>query len=145
MLIVLEGCDGTGKTTLANFLAKVLDAQVVHCTSTTPNDYDFFDDIISAAVTENVIADRFCYGQFVYQTESERRLTKAEMHRLEARMLQANTKVILVKASRRAVEARLHSRHEITLLPVQDILDGFERVLGESILQVIHYNTDKEE
>ena len=60
-------------------------------------------------------------------------------------MLQANTKVILVKASQRTVEARLHSRHEVTQLPVQEILDGFERVLGESLLQVIHYNTDKEE
>ena len=145
MLIVLEGCDGTGKTTLANFLAKVLDAQVVHCTSTTPNDYDFFESIIFTAVTENVIADRFCHGQFVYQAESERRLTKDELHRLEVHMLQANTKVILVKASQRTVEARLHSRHEVTQLPVQEILDGFERVLGESLLQVIHYNTDKEE
>lgn len=141
MLIVLEGCDGTGKTTLAKFLSRVLKADIVHCTKDTPNDYDFFYQIISAAITENIIADRFCYGQFVYQKESDRKLTKKLLHRLEADMLKANAKLIFVTAPKHLIEARLAARCEITDIPVEKIVNRFEDLMKESILPVIRYDT----
>ena len=40
MLFVLEGCDGSGKTTVAKHLKNILPAaEIVHCTTDTPNDY----------------------------------------------------------------------------------------------------------
>ena len=141
MLVVLEGCDGAGKSTLAEFLAKLLNADIVHCTAETPNDYEFFDSIISAAITKNIIADRFCYGQFVYQEKEDRRLSKADLRILETRMLEADGKVILVTAPEDVILARLASRGEITHMPVKDILSRFEKVMSKSILPVMRYDT----
>lgn len=141
MLVVLEGCDGTGKSTFAEFLAKLLNADIVHCTAETPNDYEFFDNIISAAITKNIIADRFCYGQFVYQEKEDRRLSKADLRVLETRMLEADGKVILVTAPEDVIIARLASRGEVTHMPVKDILSRFEKVMSKSILPVMHYDT----
>lgn len=141
MLVVLEGCDGAGKSTLAEFLAKLLNADIVHCTAETPNDYEFFDNIISAAITKNIIADRFCYGQFVYQEKEDRRLSKADLRILETRMLEADGKVILVTAPEDVILARLASRGEITHMPVKDILSRFEKVMSKSILPVMRYDT----
>lgn len=142
MLVVLEGCDGTGKTTLAKFLSKLLNADIIHCTAETPNDYDFFDGIISAAMTRNIIADRFCYGQFVYQKEEERHITREELHRLETRMLDADGKVVLVTATEELVMRRLAARGETTHIKVPELLTRFEWLMEESILPVIRYDAN---
>ena len=141
MLVVLEGCDGAGKSTLAEFLAKLLNADIVHCTAETPNDYYFFYNIIEVAKTRNIIADRFCYGQFVYQEKDERKLSKSALRMLETRMLEANSKVILVTAPEDIIIARLASRGEITHMPVKDILIRFDKVMSKSILPVMHFDT----
>lgn len=141
MLVVLEGCDGAGKSTLAEFLAKLLNADIVHCTAETPNNYGFFYNIINIAKTKNIIADRFCYGQFVYQEKEDRRLSKADLRVLETHMLEADGKVILVTAPEDVIIARLASRGEITHMPVKDILSRFDKVMSKSILPVMRYDT----
>ena len=83
MLIILEGCDGTGKTTLANMLKPLLGAEIVHCTTQTPNTYGFFNNIIYAAQKKHIIVDRFCYSQFVYQEEEDRPLALHEIYPLD--------------------------------------------------------------
>lgn len=141
MLIVLEGCDGTGKTTLAKFLAQVLNAEIVHCTSKTPNTFEFFNSIIAASKRRNIIADRFCYGQFVYQEPHERKLSEHNLKVLETCMLQAGVKVILVTAPQATVQARLDARGETIPLGIKTVLERFEAVMGESLLPVIKYTT----
>lgn len=133
MLIVLEGCDGVGKTTIARNLAKVLDARIIHCTAKTPNDYKFFKSIIDASRYQNIIADRFCYGQFVYQNEKERALTHAELTQLELDMAEAGAKVIHVHAPVQEVESRLRYRQEKTELSVEEIMDRFIDVFEHSL------------
>lgn len=133
MLIVLEGCDGVGKTTIARNLALLLNARIVHCTAQTPNDYKFFKSIIDASKYQNIIADRFCYGQFVYQSEEERHLTQDELTQLELDMIDAGAKVIHVHAPSHEVERRLRYRNEKTELPVSEIMDGFISVFEHSL------------
>ena len=135
MLIVLEGCDGSGKSTLAQDLAKILDAEVIHCSAKTPNDKEFFESIIDSSRYRNIIADRFCYGQFVYQKEDERPLGDIhDLNRLELKMLDAGAKVILVVAPNDIIENRLAVRCEkcingLTVSEIQqrfiDVLDNF--------------------
>lgn len=126
MLFVLEGCDGSGKTTVAKNLKNILpDAEIVHCTTDTPNDYNFFMGLIEAADSRNIIADRFCYGQFVYQNPEERNLSVPALTELETEMLAHAVRVIHVIAPVDEIEDRLAFRGEKTTLPVREICDRY--------------------
>ena len=152
MLYILEGCDGTGKTTLANKLKRLLDAEIIHCTAMTPNDMEFFISIAKAAADKNIIADRFCYGQFIYQQEEERRLQSrtrdsiASLGLLEARMLEYGVKAIYVYASPDEIKERLSIRDETIIngLSVEEVLDRYEALKKISILPWIDWNTGGE-
>lgn len=133
MLVVLEGCDGVGKSTIARNLAKILNARIVHCTTSTPNNYKFFKDIIDASRTQNIIADRFCYGQFVYQRPNERNLTWEQLTQLELDMIDAGAKVIHVTAGVDEVKNRLALRRETTVIPVEQIIDRYIDLFEHSL------------
>lgn len=147
MLVILEGCDGSGKSTLARSLAKILNAEIIHCTSRTPNDKEFFEGIIEASKFKNIIADRFCYGQFVYQKKEDRPLGgHKDLNRLETKLLAAGAKVLFVGAPVEELEERLAARGEklINGLKVGEVVDKFDElfkshsILGDS---VIYWNT----
>ena len=136
MLIVLEGCDGTGKTTIANNLKAVMpNAKIIHCTTQTPNDFDFFESIILAAKTSDIIADRFCYGQFVYQSPEERHLTKDQLRKLEIRMLETDAKIIHVVAPVPTIKERLSWRGEETSIPVGDICERYHNLFESTLIK----------
>jgi thymidylate kinase len=141
MLIVLEGADGVGKSTIAKRLARILNARIIHCTKDTPNDLAYFRSILYASEEQHIIADRFCYGQFVYQSEEERKLTQDELYRLEADMLNMGAKVIYVTASEKTIEARLNKRNEIPMYPVKELLERFDTVMKQSTLQIEIWRT----
>lgn len=142
MLIMLEGCDATGKTTIANMLQLVMpDAQVVHCTADTPNDFEFFDTLIDIGQSRNIILDRGMYGQFVYQNWNERNLSMAQLTKLELRMLETGAKLLYICASKSKIEERLKLRGEETPLAVEEILQRFDEVLKKSILPVYYIET----
>ena len=147
MLIVLEGCDGTGKTTLANNIAKVIGGSVIHCTRETPNNYDFFEDIILAAEECNIVADRFMYGQFVYQTAGERIakgwLRDADKAKLEVLMLKQGVKVFHVTAPLKDIEQRLTERGETTHETVGRIVMNFATLFADSLLPIGVIDTTK--
>lgn len=126
MLVVLEGCDGAGKTTVAKQLQAILpDAEIIHCTTSTPNNYGFFKDIIEASKNRNIIADRFCYGQFVYQDPNDRQLSDEILKTLEIRMIEAGARIIHVTAPVEDIKHRLTLRGEKTEVPVEEICDRY--------------------
>ena len=153
MLYILEGCDGAGKSTLATQLQKLLDAEVIHCSQMTPNDLDFFSSIAQAAREKNIIADRFCYGQFIYQEELDRPLADRNgdslhnLHELEAQMLDCGVKVVYVTAPADVLRERLELRGErlINKLDVETILARYKALERMSILPWIEWNTGGEE
>lgn len=63
MRVILEGADGTGKTTLAKILAYKYDLDICHCTQYDPADYDFYRQSIRK---NNVIWDRHTVGELIY-------------------------------------------------------------------------------
>lgn len=150
MLIVLEGCDGVGKTTIAKSLALLLDAEIVHCSSKTKNDFRFFFGLIEASKNRNIIADRFCYGQFVYQKSEDRPLRDYHtLNTLETELLKNGAKVVYVQAPPEEIKGRLSSRGEVLIngLTVEAVCDRFETLFKEhSILgdSVIVWNTGGE-
>ena len=63
MKIVIEGCDGTGKTSVAKILAEKYGCDIVHMTGNDPRDYQFYYQSLRK---EQVVYDRNVLGEFVY-------------------------------------------------------------------------------
>lgn len=63
MRIIIEGCDGTGKTSVAKILAEKYGCDLVHMTGDDPKDRDFYFQSIRK---ENVVYDRNVIGEMVY-------------------------------------------------------------------------------
>lgn len=63
MKIIIEGCDGTGKSTLAKILADRYGLDICHCTQDDPGDYEFYRQTLRK---ENVIWDRHTIGELIY-------------------------------------------------------------------------------
>lgn len=147
MLIILEGCDGAGKSTVAKKLAKILNARIIHCNAKSNNDYEFFSNIINASYTENIIADRFMYGQFVYQKPEDRHLTEQDLYRLETQVLSAKGAVINVTANQETIKDRLGLRGETIIngLTVKEVCNAYKILFKNSILPVQEWCTTEEE
>lgn len=157
MLVILEGCDGAGKTALANLLKPILGAEIVHCTAQTPNTFEFFDALIYSAREKNIIVDRFCYSQFVYQEEEDRPMALYKpndcwgdkdryvedsweaLGRLEMNMLQADVRLIYVTADAKTIYERLRERGETA--EVYTILQGYDDLWKRTLIQPIRYVT----
>ena len=136
MLIVLEGCDGSGKTTIANNLKAIMpNAEIIHCTTETPNDFEFFKTLILASQNRDIIADRFCYGQFVYQKPEERKLTPEQLYALEVGMISAGAKVIHVTAPVKTILNRLSWRDEKTMHPVSEITSNYITLFENTLIK----------
>lgn len=157
MLIALEGCDATGKTTLAKLLAKLYNAEIVHCTTETPNTVEFFESLIYAAEHRNIICDRFCYGQFVYQDEGDRPLAMHKLYplneheryvesswealrELEMSMLRRDVKVIYTWANPNTIADRMIARGE-NPKDVGRILKGYEDLWSRTLIQPVVFKT----
>lgn len=151
MLIILEGCDGAGKTTLAKLLQNTIsNSNIIHCNRETPNDLQFFESIVQESYSRTIIADRFCYGQFVYQEPEDRPLSYedgvnmwdnpyAGLHKLETHMLNADVKLIYVYANLEDIQRRLSARNES--VPVHTILKKYEELWTKTLLQPTFYRT----
>lgn len=157
MLIALEGCDATGKTTLAKLLARLYNAEIVHCTTETPNTFGFFNSLIYAATNKNIICDRFCYGQFVYQDEGDRPLAEYKFYHingderyvddswealrmLEMDMLRNDVKVIYTWANPNTIADRMIARGE-NPNNVGRILKGYEDLWSRTLIQPVVFKT----
>lgn len=142
MLIVLEGCDGTGKTSIAKLIqAVMLDAEIIHCTAETPNDFKFFSKLIDIGQYRNIILDRGMYGQFVYQSPEDRKLSHKQLRALELNMIRTGAKVFHVTAMKQTVEDRLNSRSEVPMHTVSVLLSRFDDLFEKSLMPVITVDT----
>lgn len=70
MKIILEGCDCTGKTTLAKQLCEKYNLYYSHVTSKDPNDFEFYFNTMK---TDNIIWDRHLLGEMIYPTVYNRK------------------------------------------------------------------------
>lgn len=144
MLIVLEGCDGSGKSSLAKLLTSLCYdpgmVEVIHATRETPNDMEWFMSIMDRAKDHTIIMDRAFWGQFVYQRPQERHLTFEELKILEQRLVDEG-KLIYVYSPERVINRRLKKRAEVTSLPVKTILRKYKSMCKHSHCPVIWYNS----
>lgn len=69
MRIIVEGCDGVGKSTYASFLAKWYECDVVHMTAWSPKKLTSY---LHRLKSDDVIFDRFFISEVVYAKVFER-------------------------------------------------------------------------
>ena len=145
MLIVLEGCDGSGKSSLAELLKNLSydpeNVEVIHATRETPNDMEWFSSIMDRAKDHTVIMDRAFWGQFVYQKPNERKLGFNDLSKLERRLAYEGGKLIYVYSPERVIARRLRNRNEIPSLPVKSLLRKYKTMCKYSRCPVIWYNS----
>lgn len=144
MLIVLEGCDGSGKSTLVDLLKNLADeteyVEVIHATRDTPNDMEWFMSIMDRAKGHIIIMDRAFWGQFVYQKPNERKLSFNDLSILERRLAEEG-KLIYVYSPERVITRRLRNRNEIPSLPVKSLLRKYKTMCKYARCPVIWYNS----
>lgn len=130
-MLILEGTDCVGKTTLAHKLVQVLNKLgspvVYQHMSRLPDSFDRYHGYINLMCT-NVVKDRFylsenayCYGRMEHPTISSEQLRLLDAH---ARMLGAYT--VLVTASLEVIRERYEKLKEREMYS----LDLVERVHG---------------
>ncbi len=145
MLIVLEGCDGSGKSTLVDLLKSIArnpeDIEVIHAARETPNDMEWFSKIMDDAKTRNIIMDRAFWGQFVYQKPNERKLGFNDLSNLERRLAEEGGKLIYVYSPERVIARRLRNRNETPSLPVKSLLRKYKTMCKYARCPVIWYNS----
>ena len=142
MLIVLEGCDGSGKSSLAELLARLIpDTEIIHATRETPNTREWFEKIMDDAKTRNIIMDRAFWGQFVYQRPEERHMGFSDLADLEKRLEAEGGKLIYVYSPERVIKRRLNKRGEIPSLPINSLLRRYKSLCKFSRCPVIWYNS----
>jgi thymidylate kinase len=100
MLIIIEGPDGAGKTTLAESLSEMLNARIVHFgtdkeSKTLINKYT---EIMLSSQNENLIIDRLWISEMIYSKvmrEGNCRLTQVEINILSYIFYEMRGRLIL--------------------------------------------------
>jgi len=109
MKIILEGCDGTGKTTLAKVLADKYSLDICHCTAYDPTDFDFYKQ---TARKENVIWDRHTIGELIYPEvfDREGQMSPEDVRIVLGYFRENGGKIFILTADNNIIKERLSSR-----------------------------------
>jgi len=133
--IILEGADGTGKTTLATMLSKYYGWDICHCTSEDPTDYDFYSQI---SRKQNVIWDRHAIGELIYPTVFNR---KAKIGAEDVRLIlhhakESGAKIFVLTADIKDIEYRLNKRGN----EVIEVLDKINWINDQFVFYAEQFN-----
>jgi thymidylate kinase len=102
MKIILEGCDGTGKTTLAKKLQDHYGIDYVHVKRADPSTYEFYSQTL---LKTDVIWDRHFIGEMIYPTVFKR----------QGNLRMAQFETLLEKARNQNVVILVLTTHKETL------------------------------
>lgn len=109
MRIIIEGADGTGKTTLAKIYAEKYGLDICHCTQYDPTDYDFYRYTVRK---NNVVWDRHTIGELIYPTVFNRKssLGTEDVRLVLSYARELNTKIIILTSDLDTIISRLEKR-----------------------------------
>lgn len=110
MKIIIEGCDGTGKTTLAKKLARKYKCDVIHMTNKDPKDFSFYSQSLRKT---NAIYDRNFLSELIYPKVFNRystAITNDEFKLLLKRAIDNEVLIVILTASSIDILNRLKKR-----------------------------------
>lgn len=111
MKVILEGVDGSGKTTLARILADKYGLDICHCTQNDPADYEFYKN---TARKDNVVWDRHTLGELIYPHVFKRpqKIGIEETRLVLAYAREAGAKIFVLTAEGNILQQRLKRREK---------------------------------
>ena len=109
MRIILEGCDGTGKTTLAKILAYKYGLDICHCTQKDAADFDFY---FNTTRKDDVIWDRHTIGELIYPIvfNRQRQINEGGVEMVIEALRQQGGKIFVLTADDDVIKERLLKR-----------------------------------
>lgn len=143
MRIILEGCDGTGKTTLAKILADHFKLDIAHCSAKDPADYDFYRN---CARKENIVWDRLLIGELIYPKifDREQKLTLVDAMAIMEMIKESDVRIFVLTASDEIIRSRCeargneHPRIMENLVTINKKFLHYAKVLGVPVIDTTH-------
>lgn len=135
MKIVLEGCDGTGKTTLAIKLSNIYRLDVCHCTQYDPSDFLFYQQTLRK---ENIVWDRHTIGELIYPRvfNREQKVTEEEVMEIIEYGKKIGARFFVLTADNALIKKRLETRGGENKL----ILDNIDFINSEFVSYAHKFN-----
>lgn len=134
MRIILEGCDGTGKTTLAKILAERYKLDICHCTQRDAADFDFY---YNTTRKDDVVWDRHTIGELIYPSVFNRKaqITFDEVVLVIAKLRQQGGKIFVLTADSEVIEKRLTDRgnEDQRILNTHNYIDELFKLYAEKL------------
>lgn len=143
MLIIIEGPDGAGKTTLAKKLSSSTSKQIVHCGSALRKKSDFY-----SYTKQQIILDRSWYSELVYGEvfREGSQISEEEMFELEMSAEQVSGALIIYcRADLETLWKRCKNTEPFTKKQVSQVLEEYDKLLLNSfhIIPVVVYDTSE--
>ena len=154
-VLIFEGCDASGKTTIQEILREIIrHAFLIHTSAPVKGNpkeyfYNLLDKLTDFAgiINQPLFFDRFHVGELVYgsifRPETIDDAVKEKMFRLEERLAEREAKMVYITASPDTIVNRLKKRGDWYVQPsdVQRILDKYEQMLAKSRLPIFRLDT----
>lgn len=143
MIIIIEGPDGAGKTTLANYLSKQLGYPIKHRSKPKTEEekqqmsQSYIDDIKS---NQNIIWDRCFYSEMVYGPimRDQSYISMAQMHEMEQMLKFTGALVIYCTDETWNLWERCNTRGETYITSVEQI-DAIKTAYDKLMLHRNHF------
>lgn len=152
MIIVVEGSDASGKTTLVNKLSEQLNIEVVHGSSfeqaQCPQEQLYAKFLSMIINNKNIILDRYIYSNLVYASlfKDFAIISKEQQNKLEQMLRDLhNAKVYYLYADKEIIKQRLKERGDeyVNEDKVESILNKYNEVIENSTLDIKRIDTGK--
>ena len=139
MIVILEGCDCTGKTTLANELAKRTGYEIVKGSSFEISQLGadgMFEYMMGLLDRDNIIIDRFYHSNYVYGFLYDYPMLKASQFFELADKTDKRAVVVYLHANERVIANRMVERgdKDINVQDVKNIIKRYNEIICHPIL-----------
>lgn len=130
MRILIEGCDGVGKTTLAKILAEKYNLDYCHCTQNDLISKEFY---LHSLNKNNIVWDRHFIGEMIYPKlfKRDQMLTKRDFFNICTKIKELNVIVLVLTTDVLTIRERLDKRgteHKIIYDNIKLINDQFLKI-----------------
>jgi len=141
--IIVEGCDGVGKTTLAKKLAEKYNIKsYMHITRDDPNTAEFYVNTLNKT---DVIFDRHFIGEMIYPKIFGRHgnLTDAGFNFILNRARQLGYRIFILYSDKETIKQRLkEDEHNEVIENIEVINDRFIKLAMNYGIQLINTSED---